>query len=630
MSCTGYWERRLKNIKMIEQIFTSSVLIVAVLAVSILSEKHVNPCLKYALWLLVAVKLLIPLPEFESDISVMKVADRIEETGIRYLFIDSGMTEDDSSENAAPAYMGVEQAGERTEQGITFTDVCYGIWIIGMLLCLSVFLWSNLRFAGSLRNSRVKIGQVKGRLNVYKAAGITSPCLFGFPEPSIYLQENMVLSDEQRKYVLAHEYTHYRHGDHIWALVRCLCVIIYWFHPLVWLAAVVSGKDSEPACDAGALKLIGRENYLQYGKTLIEIAKNTRNKASHASVLGCSAGVAGGKREMKKRMRMLVKQPQTKLITVLLLLFLCAGIVGCTFGSTAGEHGSENAENVPDAYGAAVGNIVETETGTEAKSVMATGSGAPAQAGEESPGQEAVIENPDDMSYKEVILTRQAQADKVCIIVQPSVLRTYYDYYYIPEGEEQERLLKLVNELPAEGAPHPANRNGMKETGWQILYNDRIFMAFEGGYLYELQGTEEYFVQNEELCDFIQNMVEEKLEYYSFDVADIENIVSARLDIHSIFTGNELYSQTITDKDTLRMLEEWFRNAKYIFGGADCGNQCACLELTLADGKNVRLSMATDSCSNFGINGVYYDYRPTSVWDNRAFFACFDEIPEIQ
>ncbi len=625
MSCTGYWERRLKNIKMIEQIFTSSVLIVAVLAVSILSEKHVNPCLKYALWLLVAVKLLIPLPEFESDISVMKVADRIEETGIRYLFIDSGMTKDDSSENVAPAYMGVEQAGERTEQGITFTDVCYGIWIIGMLLCLSAFLWSNLRFAGSLRKSRVKIGQVKGRLNVYKAAGITNPCLFGFPGPSIYLQENMVLSDEQRKYVLAHEYTHYRHGDHIWALVRCLCVIIYWFNPLVWLAAVVSGKDSETACDAGALKLIGRENYLQYGKALIEIAKNTRSRASGASVLGCSTGVAGGKREMKKRMRMLVKQPQTKLITVLLLLFLCAGIVGCTFGSAAGEEGSENAES-----SVAVGNTMETETGTEAESFMETGNGEPAKAEEKPSEQEAAGENPDDLLYKEVTLTRQAEADKVCIIVQPSVLRTYYDYYYIPEGAEQEQLLKWVNELPAEGGAHPGKRNGMKETGWQMMYNDKIFMAFEGGYLYELQGTEEYFVQNKELCDFIQTMVEEKLEYYSFDVADIENIVSARLDTRSIFTGNELYSQTITDKDTLRMFEEWFRNAKYIFGGADCGNQCACLELTLADGEIVRLSMATDSCSNFGINGVYYDYRPTSVWDNREFFACFDEIPEIQ
>ena len=28
---------------------------------------------------------------------------------------------------------------------------------------------------------------------------------------------------QMQKYVLLHEYTHYRHGDHIWAVLRCLC-----------------------------------------------------------------------------------------------------------------------------------------------------------------------------------------------------------------------------------------------------------------------------------------------------------------------------------------------------------------------------------------------------------------------
>ena len=54
---------------------------------------------------------------------------------------------------------------------------------------------------------------------------------------------------------------------------------------------------------------------------------------------------------------------------------------------------------------------------------------------------------------------------------------------------------------------------------------------------------------------------------------------------------------------------------------------CACLELTLANGEVVSLSVAADSCPNFAVNGVYYDYRPTAVWDSREFYECFDEIP---
>ena len=79
-----------------------------------------------------------------------------------------------------------------------------------------VFLWSNLRFAGRLRKDRVKIGRVRDKINVYMVIGLESPCLFGLFKPSVYLQEGSRLSEEQREFVLAHEYTHYRHGDHVY------------------------------------------------------------------------------------------------------------------------------------------------------------------------------------------------------------------------------------------------------------------------------------------------------------------------------------------------------------------------------------------------------------------------------
>ena len=48
------------------------------------------------------------------------------------------------------------------------------------------------------------------------------------------------------------------------------------------------------------------------------------------------------------------------------------------------------------------------------------------------PEPEEVIQDPDNMMYEEVILYRQAESDKVCIYVEPSVLRDYQFYYYIP------------------------------------------------------------------------------------------------------------------------------------------------------------------------------------------------------
>lgn len=617
---------------MIEQIITSSVLIIAIWIISHLAEKRIDPCIKYALWLLVALKLLIPMPEFESTISVMNATNKIEERSIRYFFVDDETAPNDQivkgSESPAEAYdygkmAEVESRSEQTARGAGLTNICLWIWIVGALSCVCVILWSNLRFAGKLRNDRVKVGQMKNKLDVYQVSGIKSPCLFGFIKPSIYLQRGNTLSDEQRKFVLAHEYTHYKHGDHVWALVRCVCIILYWYHPLVWLAAYRSMRDSELACDAGTLKIIGNEKRIEYGKMLIEMARGMASPSSGIRVLGCSTSAAGGMQEMRKRMRMIVNRPRTRIAALLVLVIICTGIVGCTFGDAVKERDaiSENNAVGEGNMAAADGKNAVGKSDTE---------------NEPQPEQESIIDEDsalgaDDMMYADVILYNQPEPDKVCIRLEPSVLRDYTWYYYIPEGRDQEWLQDFMDNLDTKGISHAGNMKEMKETGWQIAYKDQYFMVFEGGYLYDynsdVETVEEYLVEAPKLCDYIQIMLLEKLGYEKFDPAKIKSIVSAKLDVCSLFTNNEFYSQTITDGETLKMFEDWFSNAEYILGGAECGNGHACLELTLAGGEKVQLSIAIDSCSNFGINGVYYDYRPTPVWDNREFFACFDEIP---
>lgn len=237
-------------------------------------------------------------------------------------------------------------------------------------------------------------------------------------------------------------------------------------------------------------------------------------------------------------------------------------------------------------------------------------------------------------SIQEGMLYEQPADGKICIEVQPSMLREHLSYYYVPADEEQKWLSEQIELLDLEGESQGMDRDlkGYKETGWHIIYENIYLMGLEGGYLYGTYYDDENrmierLIEAPELCGYIQAMLAENIGYQTYDISDIKNIVSAKLDVNSIFTGWQFYSQTITDIETLKKFEEWFRNAEYIFGGADCGNECACLELTLANGHTVKLSMATDSCSNFSINGVAYDYRPVPVWDNSEFFKHFNEIP---
>ncbi len=234
-------------------------------------------------------------------------------------------------------------------------------------------------------------------------------------------------------------------------------------------------------------------------------------------------------------------------------------------------------------------------------------------------------------TIQNIMLYEQPEADKVCIKVQPSMIRENAYYYYIPTDKDQEWLSAQVEALDLEGQPFDRRWEGHKERGWQIIYNDMEIRVFEGGYLYytydDEKGMMECFIEAPKLCDYIQIMLTEKIGYQNYDVSDIKDIVSAKLDVKSAFTSGQFYSQIITDAETLQKFEEWFSNAEYMYGGTECGTQYACLELTLANGDVMKLSMATDSCPNFHIDGVAYDYRPVSDWNNSEFYKCFNEIP---
>ena len=65
-----------------------------------------------------------------------------------------------------------------------------------------------------------------------------------------------------------------------------------------------------------------------------------------------------------------------------------------------------------------------------------------------------------------------------------------------------------MDTLPSEGKPYAGITKGMKETGWKIVWQDKCFWVFEGGYLYylydgETVGSMEYFVEAPKLCDYI-------------------------------------------------------------------------------------------------------------------------------
>ena len=67
----------------------------------------------------------------------------------------------------------------------------------------------------------------------------------------------------------------------------------YWFDPLVWVAAVVSRRDCELACDEGALQRLGEAERIPYGQTLLRLIPVARRPES--PMLSATTMTAGKK-----------------------------------------------------------------------------------------------------------------------------------------------------------------------------------------------------------------------------------------------------------------------------------------------------------------------------------------------
>lgn len=334
-----------------EVLLTSSVLILVLTALRFLFRNSISRRLQYALWLLVGLRLLIPVPLLPaSSFSVLSGAEalshRWESSVVREVphttvdSVDTGTfgfaelpdTAVTPSQNA-PADTGAPltvdaEASAPTEVTFTWAQIAEVVWAAGAVVVLGWLLAVNLRFRRQLRRTRQAVDVEGSPLPVYVTDAIVSPCLFGFFRPAVYLTPRAMESEDSLRHVLIHELCHYRHGDHIWSPVRSALLAIYWFDPLVWLAASLSRADSELACDESVLRKLGTAERLAYGKTLVDMVAVRRTPTG---ILCAATTMTSGKRSLKERLGRIVRKPKVAIPAVVAVVLLASVCVACTF-----------------------------------------------------------------------------------------------------------------------------------------------------------------------------------------------------------------------------------------------------------------------------------------------------------
>ena len=335
---------------MTEWILSSSILILIVIALRTVFKGRISLRLQYAIWGLVLLRLLIPVSFGSTDFSVANLTAKTEAPSIviqsakpgDHLQADHPVQHPQEQPNKIPSQNTSQNEPVAEEIGFDLsTYTSYIIWGIGFICVAGLFLLTNLRFKKRIMDSRYGLDVQKNNLDVYATGEIDTPCLFGIKNPAIYVTYPVADNQTLLRHTLEHEATHHRHGDHIWAVLRCVCLAIHWYNPLVWWAAFLSQRDAELACDEATIKRLGEGERAEYGRTLIGMTCQKK-----ANVLITATTMNSGKSGIRERIFLIAKKPKMALYTLLIVVLVASIAVGCTF-TGAKEPDQEAKETLP-------------------------------------------------------------------------------------------------------------------------------------------------------------------------------------------------------------------------------------------------------------------------------------------
>ena len=327
---------------MLRDILTLSALILAVLLVRAIFKNRVPKRMIYCLWLVVLLKLCLPgtlfslpvLPAAEGTAPVQTVqttpvvstastipapsTTTVQPTAPVQTTTqpEQTATQPETKPETQPMTPAVQETAKPAAKPLTTARILQIVWFSGSAL-LGLWLFGTwLTFTIRLHKDKKFLGK-RGRTNIYVSRRIKSPCLAGLI-PAVYLTED-VLRNDTTELIVRHELTHLRHLDFLWSFCRTLAVIVYWWNPLVWLAAIISKRDAELACDEAVAAGLQSEQRIAYARAIL--AQAPRKKAA--------LSLAGP--PVKERILFLTQRQRTSAICIVLALALTISATGCSF-----------------------------------------------------------------------------------------------------------------------------------------------------------------------------------------------------------------------------------------------------------------------------------------------------------
>lgn len=232
-----------------------SIFIVGVIIIClILKFFKVKTCYSYFLWILVFIKLVIPI---SIEVPFQTVNDYMPTTHYQEHIKNEKIT---YQLNIEPNIKDIQSIQDIPIENINDSSLFLVAWIIGGFVLFGyqiieyIFLIKKSKKATYLRD------------NVYYLEN-QQTFILGWIHPKIYLS----ISDfDESNVIYMHEKIHIHRKDYLIQFLCFFVLCIHWFNPLVWFAYYQMQKDMELSCDEKVIEILGNDRKKEYSYALLE------------------------------------------------------------------------------------------------------------------------------------------------------------------------------------------------------------------------------------------------------------------------------------------------------------------------------------------------------------------------
>lgn len=278
---------------LLEVSLSTALVILLLLLLGPLLEKRYVPRWRYWAWLVVAVRLLLPVnfslpeplveltpPEFTAaPVGTPGTAPTPAAT------VQSTPVPSSPRPVLTPRPAPVPPVASDIDESASFPSlyqILPWVWAAGVL---GVVLWNLvgwLRFRRWIKRWAVlepspeasaraaELSPVPVRL--LHCPGLSGPMMTGLFRPTVLLPDPPP-EGETLAFVLLHELTHFRRRDIWYKTLLLLAAAVHWFNPLVWLMLRAAEGDLERACDADVLRALPPEARDPYASAILAAAR---------------------------------------------------------------------------------------------------------------------------------------------------------------------------------------------------------------------------------------------------------------------------------------------------------------------------------------------------------------------